>query len=215
MTIILAIGSTIAAKVYYDKSEQIAEQARKLAQSEIDAREKLFEAQVERARAGRFSHRVGQRFDSLDALAKAAKIGRGLGYPAAKLDPLRDEAIACMALPDMRPAGPPIRTPEGMIAFAFDAGMTRYAIRLRDGTILVRRMGDDQEIARFAAQGDRDISVFAFSPDGRYLGLQRHSQPCGGGLGRRPRRPLPARSGPCQRLGGPIQSRQPADRRCP
>ena len=56
-----------------------------------------------------------------------------------------------------------------MIAFAFDAGMTRYAIRLRDGTILVRRMGDDQEIARFAAQGDREIWVFAFSPDGKYL----------------------------------------------
>ena len=56
-----------------------------------------------------------------------------------------------------------------MIAFAFDAGMTRYAIRLRDGTILVRRMGDDQEIARFAAQGDRDIWVFALSPDGKYL----------------------------------------------
>ena len=47
--------------------------------------------------------------------------------------------------------------------------MTRYAIRLRDGTILVRRMGDDQEIARFTAQGDRDIWVFALSPDGRYL----------------------------------------------
>jgi len=167
--LILAIGSTIAAKVYYDKSEQIAEQARKLGQSEIDGREKLFEAQVERARAGRFSHRVGQRFDSLDALAKAAKIGRGLGYTAKRLAPLRDEAIACMALPDLKPAGSPIRTPEGTIAFASDAGVTRYAIRLRDGTILVRRMSDDQEIARFTALGDREIWSFAFSPDGRYL----------------------------------------------
>ena len=47
--------------------------------------------------------------------------------------------------------------------------MTRYALRLPDGNSLVRRVGDDQEIARFAAQGDRDIWVFAFSPDGRYL----------------------------------------------
>ena len=168
-TIILVIGSTIAAKVYYNKSAQIAEQAEKLKRSDIDSREKLFESQVERARAGRFSHRVGQRFESLDALAKAAKIGWGLDYPAEKLDPLRDEAIACMALPDLKPAGPPIRTPEGTIAFAFDAGMTRYAIRFRDGTILVRRMGDDQEIARFTALGDRDIWVFALSPDGKYL----------------------------------------------
>jgi len=74
-----------------------------------------------------------------------------------------------MALPDLKPAGPPIRKPEGMIAFAFDAGMTRYALRLRDEKILVRCMGDDQEIARFAAQGDREIWVFALSPDGKYL----------------------------------------------
>ena len=169
VTTILAIGSTIAAKVYYDKSEQIADTARKLGQSEINGRQKLFEAQVERARAGRFSHRVGQRFDSLEALDKAAKIGLGLGYSAEKLDPLRDEAIACMALPDLKPAGPPIRTPEGVIEFAFDAGMTRYAIRLLDGTVLVRRMGDDQEIARFEARGDRDIWIFSLSLDGRYL----------------------------------------------
>jgi len=169
VTTILAIGSTIAAKVYYDKSEKIAEQASKLERSEIDGRQKLFDAQVERARAGRFSHRVGQRFDSLVALGKAAMIGRGLGYSAEKLDPLRNEAIACMTLPDLKPAGPPIRTPEGVIAFAFDAVMTRYAFRLRDGTILVRRMGDDQEIARFTALGDRDIWVFALSPDGQYL----------------------------------------------
>ena len=56
-----------------------------------------------------------------------------------------------------------------MIAFAFDPGMTRYAIRLRDEKILVRCMGDDQEIARFAAKGDRDLWVFSFSPNGRYL----------------------------------------------
>ena len=41
--------------------------------------------------------------------------------------------------------------------------------RFRDGTIQVRRVADDQEIARFQARGDRDIWVFGFSPDGRYL----------------------------------------------
>ena len=47
--------------------------------------------------------------------------------------------------------------------------MTRYALRFRDGTIQVHRVADDGEIARFQAQGDREISVFGFSPDGRYL----------------------------------------------
>ena len=168
-TMILAIGSTIAAKVYHDGREQVAAVANELVKSEIQTREKLFEARTAQARASRFSHQVGQRFETLGAISEAAKIGRNLGLTADRFDPLRDEAIASMALPDLKPAGPPIRKPEGMIAFAFDPGMTRYAIRLRDEKILVRCMGDDQEIARFAAQGDRDLWVFSFSPNGRYL----------------------------------------------
>ena len=187
--------------------------ANELAKSEIQTREKLFEARTAQARASRFSHRVGQRFESLEALSEAAKIGRELGLPADRFDRLRDEAIACMALPDLKPAGPPIRTPEGMIAFAFDPGMTRYAIRLRDGTILVRRMGDDQEIARFAAQGDREIWVFAFSPDGKYLATNDYPSRAVVVWDVDRRHPPRARPGPGQRHGGPIQSRQPADRR--
>ncbi len=47
--------------------------------------------------------------------------------------------------------------------------MKRYALRLRSGTILVRRVADDQEVNRFQARGDQHIVVFGFSPDGRYL----------------------------------------------
>ena len=47
--------------------------------------------------------------------------------------------------------------------------MTRYALRFRDGTIKVRRVDDDGEIATFKARSDREIYVLRFSPDGRYL----------------------------------------------
>ncbi len=56
-----------------------------------------------------------------------------------------------------------------LLLVAFDATMKRYALRFRDGTIQVRNVEDDQEVARFLSRGDRDIFVFCFSPDGRYL----------------------------------------------
>jgi serine/threonine protein kinase/WD40 repeat protein len=169
MTTVLAIGSTIAAKVYYDDREQITAVAKQLQLSEIDSREKLFESLVAKARATRFSRRMGQRFESLKALHQAADIGRALKLPPTRFEPLRDEVIACMALPDLEPAGRVIARPPKVERWAFDSTMSRYAFRFRDGTISVRRFTDDQEIARFQARGDRDISLLSFSPDGRYL----------------------------------------------
>ena len=39
----------------------------------------------------------------------------------------------------------------------------------RDGTIQVRLVADDSEVVRFNARSDRELFVFGFSPDGRYL----------------------------------------------
>jgi WD40 repeat protein len=110
---------------------------------------------------------MGQRFDSLEALHQAATIAKELRLPAKSLDEIRDEAIACLALPDLKPTGRVITRPPAMAVF--DPTMTRYAFRFRDGTISVRRVADDQEVARFSARGDRGIEAFRFSPDGRYL----------------------------------------------
>ena len=171
MTTALAIGSTIAAKVYYDGREKYAAIATDLAVAETTAREKLFDARVAQARASRYSRQPGQRFDSLKSLAEAAKIGRALGYPAARFDRLRDEAIASLMLVDLKHVGPAIRIPVGCHNCSFDSGMTRYALRLQDGTILVRNHGDDREIARFSQQVG-ECWLFKFSPDGRYLAFQ-------------------------------------------
>jgi WD40 repeat protein/tetratricopeptide (TPR) repeat protein len=160
--LLLAIGASFAAWTYRFQLNQIR-------RGQTEVRENLYTALVAQARAGRFSRRMGQRFESIDALKRAAQIARDLRWPAQRLDPLRDEAIACLALPDLKPIGPVIKRPPGIIASAFDASMNRHALRLRDGTIVVRTVRDDKEIARFRAEGDRDIFVFRFSPDGRYL----------------------------------------------
>jgi serine/threonine protein kinase/WD40 repeat protein len=158
----LVIGSTLTAWTLRRDNHRIQSADRK-------TRENLFDSLTAQAQARRFSRRVGQRFESLDALARAAAIARELKLPPDRFDLLRDEAIACLALPDLKETGRVIRRPPGAFLVAFDPTMTRYALRFRDGTIRVCRAADDGEIARFQARGDREISVFGFSPDGRYL----------------------------------------------
>jgi WD40 repeat protein len=180
---VLAVGSTIAALVLRDKNNELqfeqariknnlkrAERAERQARlEETRGRERLFESLVSQAQARRVSRRMGQRFGTLEALDQATTIARDLELPPERLEPLRDEAIAGLALPDLRPTGRVITSPPGAISCAFDFARSRYALRFRDGTIRVRRVDDDEEIARFRARGDRDFRLFNFSPDGRYL----------------------------------------------
>jgi WD40 repeat protein/Flp pilus assembly protein TadD len=160
--VIVAVGATLAAFTFRAQRDQISQADRK-------TQENLFESLTAQAQARRFSRRIGQRFESLNALTRATAIARELKLPPHQFDLLRDEAIACFALPDLQPTGRVIDLPAGTTWFCFDPGMTRYAVRLQSGTILVRRVADDHEVNRFQARGDRNVSVLAFSPDGRYL----------------------------------------------
>ena len=81
---------------------------------------------------------------------------------------LRDQAIACLALPDLKATGRVITRPAAALLATFDSTMTRYALRFADRAE-VHRVADDAEIARFEVKGNRDIYVFGFSPVGRYL----------------------------------------------
>ena len=171
---------------------------------------------MDQARARRYSRRAGQRFDSLTALDRAAAIARDLKLPAERLDPLRDEAIACLALPDLRPDPGirKIRRPAGVISVAFDCTMTRYAFRFRDGTIQVHRVADHQEVARFHVRGDREAVVFRFSPDGRYL-VANHYPDYGVTVWDLERAPSQSTTRELVMGGGQVQPRQPPDRRRP
>jgi eukaryotic-like serine/threonine-protein kinase len=120
---------------------------------------RLWDAYLAHARANRWSRRPGQRFDGLDALAKAAAI-----LPSLEL---RNEAIACMTLPDLR-FGRKIHAfiPNGGVGL--DAAFERYAVSDEQGNITVRRIADDVELGRLPGPG-----VWGnwpeFSPDGRFL----------------------------------------------
>jgi serine/threonine protein kinase/WD40 repeat protein len=169
LTTVLALVSTVAAVKLRVQLDQIQKSETRAREARTEARERLFVALTDRARAGRFSHRIGQRFETLAAVTEATKIAKELGLPPARLDPLRDEAIACMALPDLEQTGRVITQPPNVLAIAFDPTMTRYALGFNNRTTQVRRVADDHEVARFRGPVVREIYLFLFSPDGRYL----------------------------------------------
>src|SRR6185312_13778217 len=97
----------------------------------------LWGAYLTQARAGRTSHRAGQRFASLEALEAAAPI-RITGE-------LRNEAIACLALVDLRPVRR-FAIPHKDGGITVDPALERYACGDAEGDVTVYRVADGREI---------------------------------------------------------------------
>ena len=94
LVVLIALGSLGAALLLRQERNVALSNWDRAEQAEQDALDKLWDSYLAQARAGRWSGRMGQRFNSLEALAKAAVM---------RATPeLRDEAIACMALADLR-----------------------------------------------------------------------------------------------------------------
>jgi WD40 repeat protein len=137
-------------------------EARHARAAEADAKERLRGSYFAQAQAGRFSHRAGRRFEGLELVRKAAAMRPTLE--------LRNEAIACLALRDMRLS----REFGGLLPTTFvDFDLTggRYARREKTGDISVRSLDDDRELQRAPGFGATAAEEFDFSPDGRLLAL--------------------------------------------
>jgi serine/threonine protein kinase/WD40 repeat protein len=133
--------------------------------AEQETREQLWHSYLNQARANRWSGRAGRRFESLEVLRKAAEI-----RPSPEL---RNEAIACLALPDVRPLKE-WDAPADSSRIWFDCAYQRYAVGQTNGILSVRRVSDDVELERVT----HDFSPFTqvwFSPDGRLLAV-RHGK---------------------------------------
>ncbi|HEX8203467.1 MAG TPA: hypothetical protein VF590_23525, partial [Isosphaeraceae bacterium] len=100
--------------------------------------------------------------DGLDVLARAAAI-----RPSPEL---RDEAIACLALVDVRVARRwkvPLPIPGNM---NFDPQLERYAYPNARGDLSIRRVADHREVRLLPGLGPGARAIWTvFSPDGRYF----------------------------------------------
>ncbi len=163
--LLLGLSSIVAWTLYVSANRE-AEHARNseaaTRQSKDEATERLWESYLAQAQAKRWSGRPGRRFDSLDAIAKAASIRPSME--------LRNEAIACMGLIDVRVLRT-IATEATALVPAFSPQLDRYAVVDDHGGVSVRRISDNRELAHLpppAPPGTFTAKTLVFSPDGRY-----------------------------------------------
>ena len=150
---------------------QLAERQRLRAEgAERDATEKLWSAYLAQARAGRRSARAGQRFESLEAVRQAAAIRPSID--------LRNEAIASLALADLRPLPAPLTSRDQKQYSAFDEALERFVRVDTNGAVSVCRVSDGAELMRLPDRISLGNLYSAFSPNGRFLALYHR----GGGL---------------------------------
>jgi WD40 repeat protein len=163
LLLLAAVGASVAA-VYLGRQRDLAVRA------ERDRTEQLFHALFAQARAKRYSGQMGQRFEALEALRQASEIARTLELDEKHVEELRTEAIACLALTDLKPLREwPNSPPLGYTA-AFDPELERYAYGDADGVVLLCRAADQEVVARLEPPGPGAVHVRpAFSPDGRFL----------------------------------------------
>jgi eukaryotic-like serine/threonine-protein kinase len=141
----VAIGSTMA--------------ARRLSFARAETTEQLRSALLAQAKASRLTGRLGQRFETLAALKKAAAIRPDLD--------LREEAIAALSLPDAR-LGPNWNVRHASNSpVAFDSAGTRFLVETEAGVLSLRQTRDGGELRRFAAPpgNPRAIYVATLSAD--------------------------------------------------
>jgi eukaryotic-like serine/threonine-protein kinase len=138
-------------------------------EAEAKANHELFDSLVAQARANRLSRRIGQRFDTLKILHKATGLARDLKLPPERFRDMRNEALAALALTDLR-ADKEWADDSPGTSLIFAPGLRYYARYDPKGTVYVRSSGDGAELCRLRAPGPGE-NCLKFSPDGRLLAV--------------------------------------------
>jgi len=152
----------------FKEAQRADREAARVKRAEQQAIERLGDSYLAQAQARRLSGLAGRRFDSLEALRKAAEIWPSLARPSLEL---RNEAIAFLALADFQRTNESFSLPAGVVMSVFAPTFEYYAYATDRGDVGVRRVADKTEFVHFPGAGVTANGDFGFSPDGRLLGL--------------------------------------------
>jgi WD40 repeat protein len=182
LLLVVAVGASLGAAYLSvllhraeDAEADLIDKVVQLERAERATQEKLFDSYVEKARALRRSRHPGQRLQSLATIREGLRMPVPRGRSVAELC---TEAVAALALPDLEV----LREWEGFsadsLALGFDGNLECYACLAMDGTVSVRRLSDNAEVARWPAAGGKawpaGASFLRLSPGGRFL-CMRHA----------------------------------------
>ncbi|MEY2505402.1 MAG: eukaryotic-like serine/threonine-protein kinase, partial [Verrucomicrobiota bacterium] len=140
--------------------------AARLRTSERRALEGLRSASLAQARATRLGGRMGQRFDALAALKRAADVRPGAD--------LRTEALAALMLPDIRLEKTWSDRYASNSPAAFDSTLARYAVESEAGVVTLRLAKDQSEIALLPSpeENPRALYIAPWSADNSKLAVR-------------------------------------------
>jgi serine/threonine protein kinase/WD40 repeat protein len=170
---VAAVASLAALRL--EKEEQATRRQLQLTQrAESQATRRLYASLLAQARAGRLSRRRGQRFGSLEVLVEAVNLAREMNLPEKDFLDLRNETIACLALPDVRIAREWDGWPADSAHLDFDTALERYVRTDREGGVSICRVADGTILGRFASSLASPWP--RLSPDGSFLTLSTSSR---------------------------------------
>jgi len=178
LLLVIAIGSPVAI-IRINGAREAAEAAREQAErsrkqeaglrvraeaAEGATEQQLYTALLEQARATVLTGEVGHRVRALDAVRRAGAISNSAA--------LRGVAISALGLPDLRferelPFGP------GVMRAALDPAFERIALSRGSNSVEIRSVSDQHLLATMPASTNLPAYTVLWSPDGRFLAVNR------------------------------------------
>jgi eukaryotic-like serine/threonine-protein kinase len=171
MTTSVAIVSTVAARELRLEQDRTKAALSRAEGAEHNARLAHGGSLLSEGAAIQRTGLIGQRFDSMDRLGKAAEVLGADPEGRQRLPEIRNHAITALGLTDLR-----VRRQHDcgdVYSINVDAALRRYAVMEKSGAVVVRRLDDDRELIRLPGP-DQPSIVYAwaypdFSPDGELL----------------------------------------------